>query len=464
VKIRHKILLLFTLQVAAIISLLAFSIYYFSSLERKIVFSNRLKSRATYSAQIYSLLGDSSNAVLNRLDSSSVSGSLPQRIIAIFPYKGRVSYPFGGMEMQHLQVKKEILDEVAAKGEIYFKMGNREAIALLHKANKMDFVVIVAATDVDGLQRLGELIRILSISLFAAILLTALVGYLFSQKLLKPITQIINEVNDISLNNLSNRLKEGNGRDELSQLSKTFNELLNRLQKSFNVQRRFISNASHELSTPLTSISSQLEVTLQKGRDLIEYQKVLLSINEDVLRMRQLTRSLLEIAKADSQGDIELTEVRMDEILLRLTSEIKKINSQYEVDLYFGDFPEDEKDCVVFGNFELLYSAIRNIVENGCKYSLDKLSRVDISYANHHVYVRVTNTGNVIPLDEMEKIFQPFYRGTNITVKKGFGLGLALAQGITQLHKGRIDVQSDSSLGTVFTIDIPSYKNIQLGF
>jgi signal transduction histidine kinase len=213
----------------------------------------------------------------------------------------------------------------------------------------------------------------------------------------------------------------------------------------------------------LTSISSQLEVTLQKERNLSEYQKVLLSINEDVLQMRQLTKSLLEIAKADSQGNIGLTEVRVDEILLRLTSEIKKINSHYLVELYFGEFPEDEKDCVVFGNVELLHSALKNIIENGCKYSPDKLSRVDISYANHHVYVTVTNTGNVIPTEELRKIFQPFYRGKNEAEQKGFGLGLALAQGIAQLHKGTIVVKSDLSQGTVFTIDIPSYKGIQQG-
>lgn len=454
-------MLLFTLQVTAIILLLGFSVYYFSSLERKTVFQKRLKSRANYSAQLFSLLGDSSRIILNRIDSTSTAGLLPQRSIDIFGESGNILYKFEKQDTQQLSINNKILDEVALVNEKYFKLGNREAIALKYDGNNKNFFIVVASYDEDGLMRLKELAKILLISSLAGILLTALTGFLFSKQLVKPISQIIYEVNEISSYNLNYRIKAGNGRDELNQLANTFNQLLGRLQKSFNIQRRFISNASHELSTPLTSISSQLEVTLQRERNASEYQEVLVSINEDVLQMRQLTKSLLEIAKADSEGNIELKEIRIDEVLLKITSEIKKINCQYKVDLYFGEFPDDEKDFVIFGNVELLHSAIKNIVENGCKYSPDKTSRVDLSYANHRVHIRVMNKGNVIATEEIQKIFQPFYRGSNAKEYKGFGLGLALAKGIARLHKGFIEVQSDISHGTVFNIDIPSIKTFQ---
>lgn len=453
-------MLLFTLQVTAIILLLGISVYYFSSLERKIVFHKRLKSRANYSGQLFSILGDSSNEILNRIDSTSTAGLLPQRSISIFGTNGNILYQFE-KQAQQLSINKNVIDEVNLESEKYFKIENREAIALKYKNNNKEFIVVVAAYDVDGLQRLNGLFVILLVSLPITIFLTALTGFLFSQQLVKPISQIIYEVNEISSYNLNYRIKAGKSKDELNQLANTFNQLLERLQKSFNIQRRFISNASHELSTPLTSISSQLEVTLQRERNASEYKKVLVSISEDVLQMRQLTRSLLEIAKADSEGNIELKELRVDEILLKIISEIKKINSTYKVDLYFGEFPEDEKDFVVFGNAELLHSAIKNIVENGCKYSPDKISRVNLVYENHHVYVHVRNQGNVIATEEIQKIFQPFYRGSNAKDYKGFGLGLALAKGIARLHKGAIKVKSDISDGTEFVIDIPSINAFQ---
>ncbi len=115
----------------------------------------------------------------------------------------------------------------------------------------------------------------------------------------------------------------------MSQLANTFNELLARLQESFAIQRRFISNASHELSTPLTSVSSQVEVVLQKERSAEEYKQVLFSVREDVQQMRQLTKSLLEIAKTGSQGGIELNEVRIDEVLLKVVGDVKKLSASY---------------------------------------------------------------------------------------------------------------------------------------
>jgi two-component system, OmpR family, sensor histidine kinase ArlS len=460
-KIRYKIMLLFTLQVTAIILLLGFCVYYFSSLERKIVFQKRLRSRANYTAQLFSILGDSSSSILSRVDSTSTAGLLPQRSIEIFGSNGNMLYRFEKQDSLHFVIDKNILNDADKLNEKYFRMGNREAIALKYTGIKNKFIVVVAAFDADGLQHLGDLLKILFGSMIAGELLTALIGFLFSRQLVKPVSQIIYEVNEISSYNLNYRLKVGKSKDELNQLANTFNQLLERLQKSFNIQRRFISNASHELSTPLTSISSQLEVTLQKERSAAEYQDVLISINEDVIQMRQLTKSLLEIAKADAEGNIELKEVRIDEILLKVTSEVKKINYVYKVDLFFGVFPDDERDMMVFGNVELLHSAIKNIIENGCKYSTDKTSRIDLLYENHLVILHVKNNGNVIAAEEIQKIFQPFYRGNNATNYKGFGLGLALAKGIARIHKGNINVQSEIEEGTIFSITIPSVSAFQ---
>lgn len=455
-------MLLFIILVTAILSLLGWVVYYFSSLEREAVFARRIRSRANYSAQLYELLGDSAVAVLNRNDSVAINGSLERRTVAIFSLNGKLLFQFASANSIKPILGSKVLTMVASSGEADFRTGDLEGIAIRKGMGNKRFIVVVTAYDHDGLERLKTLTRILFVSLLLGILLTALVSYLFANQLLKPISQIIYEVNDISSHNLSHRIRAGRGRDELSQLANTFNELLERLQKSFDIQKRFISNASHELSTPLTSVSSQLEVTLQKERNVAEYQRVLRSISEDVMQMRQLTRSLLEIAKADSHGNIELSEVRIDEVLLKITAEVRKINSDYKVELFFGEFPDHETDCVVFGNVELLHSAIMNIVENGCKYSPDKFSRVNLSFANHRVYISVANKGHVIVAEEIQKIFQPFYRGGNAKDYKGFGLGLALAKGITRLHKGTLEVESDQETGTVFTMELPSYSTFQI--
>jgi len=451
-------MLLFTLMVTAIISVLTLSVAYFARLERKQVFDNRLRARANYNTNLYALMGDSALSLLRRIDTSSTAGSLPGRSIGIYSDEGRALYKYDMPGTQPLLITEDILREVRAHGEKYFNIDNREAMALRKVTKHKTFIVVVTGHDDDGLERVSRLNQILLLSLVVGVCLTALVGYLFTGQLLKPVAQIIHEVKEISSYDLSHRIRAGQGQDELSQLANTFNELLGRLQESFAIQRRFISNASHELSTPLTSVSSQLEVALQKERDVSEYKQVLFSISDDVRQMRQLTRSLLEIAKTGSQGGIELNEVRIDEVLLKVTADVKKLNAEYKVDLNFGEFPEDEKDFVVFGNNELLYIAVRNLVENGCKYSPDKRSVVDLFFTEHKIFIQVVNKGDVIAAEEIQQIFQPFYRGAGTHDSKGFGLGLALAQRIVGLHKGSIRVVSDIHTGTNFTMELPAIK------
>ena len=455
-KIKYKITILFTLLVAIILLVLTVFVYYLSAVERTDVFNKRLKSRASNNAQIFGYFGDSSVAMLRRIDAGSL-GLLPQKSVLILDSSGRTLYEYHEEHAEPLHLNNVLRKDITSAEEKLFQIGKREAIGLFYRDDDRSFVVVVAAYDEEGRLRLLELQQTLGISLLLGMLVTLVVGYIFSSQLVKPIAHIAHEVTNISSHNLSRRLITGKGHDELTQLAKTFNDLLNRLQESFNTQRRFISNASHELSTPLTSVSSQLQVTLQKERSPQEYEWVLQSIQEDVEQMRQLTKNLLEIAKTGgSHGSIELSEVRIDELLLKVIADVKRMNPQYDIELQFKELPEEE-DCMVFGNFDLLYIALKNIIENGCKYSSDKKSSVEVSFNPGNIFIKVLNQGDVIAEQEIQQIFQPFFRGGNAENVKGFGLGLPLAKRIVSLHKGEIIVRSGLN-GTSFTLRLPSLK------
>jgi signal transduction histidine kinase len=460
VKIKVKITALFTLLVTTLVLLFSVSIYYFSKLERREAFKNRISARANINTQIYSIVGDTNLAALSRFDSSSIT--IPQKSVTIYNQNNRPIYQFNAKGADTIKASLDILNEARVQNRYYFSDKEKEAVAFNYVDGAKKIVIVVGGFDEDGWTRLRKLKNILLGCLATGVLLTLIVGYAFSQQLVRPISQIIHEVNEISSQNLSHRIHAGSSQDELNQLANTFNELLNRLQESFLIQRRFISNASHELSTPLTSILSQLEVTLHKDRGLEEYKQVMQSIHEDVRQMQQLTKSLLEIAKTGSQGSIELNEVRIDEVLLKVTADVQKISEAYNVDLNFGEFPEDEKAFMVFGSNDLLYSAIKNVVENGCKYSPDHVSVVNLTFPNNKIVIEVRNQGDIIAEEEIENIFQPFYRSGNIGQAKGFGLGLALAKRIISLHKGNIEVQSDLISGTIFTITLPGMGRQEL--
>jgi two-component system, OmpR family, sensor histidine kinase ArlS len=461
-KIRNKITLIFTALVTAILLVLNMTVYYLTSVETADNFRKRLRNRASNNAQIFDFFGDTSVNMLYRIDAGALA-VLPQKSVVIYDTLGRLLYEYNVENAHRLQFDSAELQDVKLSTEKLFKIKDRQGLAVYYSGQNRSFIIAVAAFDQDGKQGIAELKKVLIVSLLVGTLVTLITGFIFSSQLVKPIKDIITNVNDISSQNLSKRLPAGISQDELNQLAMTFNGLLNRLQDSFTTQRHFISNASHELSTPLTSISSQLQVTLQKERSSGEYQQVLQSIQEDVEQMRQLTKSLLEIAKTGTQGSIELNDLRVDELLLKVISDVKRINQSYEVEMQFLDTPEDEKQCMVFGNFDLLYSAFKNIIENGCKYSPNKASVVKVSFKERNILIEVINQGDIITEQEIEQIFQPFFRGGNPADNKGFGLGLPLARRILGLHKGNITVNSVRQ-GTSFVISLPSLLHNDIQF
>jgi signal transduction histidine kinase len=207
----------------------------------------------------------------------------------------------------------------------------------------------------------------------------------------------------------------------------------------------------------LTAISSQIEVTLQRDRSQEEYKQVMQSVYQDVRHMAKLTQTLLEFAKASGgAGGLEINLVRIDEIILRLPSEITRVNNQFRVSVVFGELPPEEDRLLVFGNEILLLMAIKNIVLNGCKYSNDHHADILLTADNNIICISVKDKGKGIPETEIVNVFQPFYRVPQNSDHEGFGLGLSLASRIITMHKGTIEVNSRVNIGSNFIIQLPT--------
>ncbi|MFN8253217.1 MAG: HAMP domain-containing sensor histidine kinase [Ferruginibacter sp.] len=451
--IKYKIALLFALLASIILSAAGLSIFFFSQQERQSIFSTRLHNRAISTAKIASEVKDGNYSLISILDTASVS-SLYNKSIAVFSPQNHLLYQFAATPGNEIKITQGMINDLVINKDHFFHYNGREAVAMHYVSNGGNFIVTVAAEDIDGKTYLQELRELLLWVTLAGISISFFAGLLFARTLITPITKMMAEVNLISSKNLSQRIEKGQANDELYKLSQTFNDLLDRLQESFIIQRRFISNASHELSTPLTAVSSQLEVTLQKDRSSNEYKEVLLSIQEDMRGLQQLTKTLLDIAKTGSEGSIDLADVRIDEILLKVAADVQKLNPVYRINVHFETLPDDESLLTVFGNNNLLYIAFKNIVENGCKYADDHTAFIKTSFDRTNICITVNSKGDVIAESDIENIFQPFFRADTVLQKQGSGLGLTLTKRILSLHKGKIEVASDPLNGTVFTIEL----------
>ena len=454
--VRLRITFLFSLLAFIILSGVCVSIYYFSYQQRLTNIKSRLTNRGITTARLLSQEEIFDEKLINLIDSSTTI-SLKRKTVQAYDFQNHKIYAYSDVPNDTLHIDKDILDEARVKGRYYFVTGNKEAVAYHYTDHNTRIVIVSAAEDADAKENLKNLLKILILSFLVGNIFILVSGYIFSGRLLRPIKKISEDVTDISAQNLARRIQTGRTKDEWYQLSYTLNDLLNRLQESFELQRRFISNASHELSTPLTSISSQLEITLQRPRESEDYRKVMQSVYQDVRHMTKLTQTLLEFAKASGNpGGLEIDLIRIDEILLRIPSEVVKNNPAFSVSIEFDELPEDEEKLLVFGNEALLLTAIKNIVVNACKYSYDNRATVNLQAKDTFLFIAVQNQGKGIPTEELENIFQPFYRMEGNRGTGGFGLGLSLTKRIIKLHKGSIEVSSEPGKQTVFTIQLPA--------
>jgi signal transduction histidine kinase len=250
-------------------------------------------------------------------------------------------------------------------------------------------------------------------------------------------------------------LNSNGNKDELAELANTFNEMLNRLENSFDAQKNFVSNISHELRTSLAAIITELELSAHKEKNAEEYKTAINNALIDAKKLARLSNSLLDLAKASyDRSEIAFKPIRIDEILLDARQQVQKANHDYKIDIHFENDFENDNQISVNGNEYLLKVAFANLMENGCKFSKEYQCSVSVSFNDENIMLKFTDKGIGISEDDLQNIFTPFYRGLNKQFAEGSGIGLSLTQKTIQLHKGSISVQSLQGKGTTFTVEL----------
>jgi len=451
-KIRTKIAIWFTLIVGAILLIFALTIYYQSSKYRSQEFYTRINEKAYNTAKLFLEVDEVSTDLLRIIGMNMMT--LSNEKIVIYDYNGKEI--FRTKKEKEKLIDRAIIENIKTNNELRFNKNLEEGLGIVYSGKKNKIIIIAWAYDRYGYSKLRNLRLVLSIGLILSVITTMLVGWFFAGRALSPILIVIEQVDKITALNLSKRVDEGNGTDEIAHLAITFNQMLNRIEKAFELQKSFVSNASHELRTPLTSITGQLEVTLMKDRQNYEYVTTLKSVLEDIKSMNSLSNGLLDLAQANLDiSKLKLKKVRIDELLWSIHNELTKRNDQNTINLNIINFPEEEASLVVLGSEQLLRTAVTNLIENACKFSSDKTCQLDFSTKKGLIILTCTDYGIGISEDEQKKILEPFYRGTNAKSFAGYGIGLSLANKIISLHKGELTIDSKLNKYTKISVTLP---------
>lgn len=452
-KIRNKLSILFTALTATILLVFAALIYYSAYKNRETEFYNSLKKEAITKANLF--LTAKVDATTLQTIYRNNRETLNEVEAAIYDTSFNLLY-HDAADIDFVKETRQMIHEVQSQKEIRFYQERSQVIGLLFHHNEKNYIIIVAAYDQYGYNKLNNLSKTILIVFICSILLIYVAGQFFSRKALLPVREMVTNVKEITATNLDLRINNNNGKDELSELANTFNAMLDRLEKSFEGQKQFVSNISHELRTPLAAIITELELSTNKERSLEEYKSVIQNSLSDAQKLAKLSNSLLDFAKASyDPSEISFRKVRIDEILLDARQQVQRQHTDYHIDIRFEKEFESDNAISVNGNEYLLKVAFANLMENACKFSENHKNLVSISFNTDLVTLKFSDNGLGISKEDIQHIFTPFYRGSNKKYAEGNGIGLSLTQKIIKLHNGSINVFSDVQTGTVFTIGLP---------
>ena len=284
-------------------------------------------------------------------------------------------------------------------------------------------------------------------------LIGGVVTYFISGHALRPIREFSDKIEEVQAQNLAASRIEENKVKELNQLSISYNKMLERLSDAFEIQRQFTANAAHELRTPLSLMQVQLDLynsTRHPDNDADTLQTIKM-VTEQNGRLSKMVKTLLDMSELQTVGRDD--EIMVDALVDEVLADLDPLAQEKNIKL-----TGKCKNITMVGSDILIYRLVYNLVENAIKYNHSGGQVTVTAYRKEkHVYLSVEDTGNGIPEELRERVFEPFFRVDKSRSRElgGVGLGLALVREIVRVHDGSIAVRSNPSGGTVFDVILP---------
>jgi signal transduction histidine kinase len=448
-KIRSRLTLYFTALVTTLILTGSVITYFALYTYNQVEFHKHLYAKALTRAELLFNHRNIDSTVLRAIDRTKYD-VLVNENIEIYDSLHREVYT--NNDTVNFYPSAELLNKIREEKKIEYSQGPFEIIGFYEPDKFGNAIIMAGATDKEGRALLKE-VRLILITIFlASVILVLVMGWFFVSKSLEPISTIVRQVRTLSPVENSERLPSVSENDEIAYLISTFNHLFDKLEDSFKLQKNFVANVSHELNNPLTKIKSQIEVSLIQKRENESYRHTMHSILEDVNELITLVHDLMKFSRVSSESFIAHTPIRIDELLFEIRDTISEQIPEYNIYINFTNLPQSESHLIIYGNKQLLITAIKNIVDNACKYSKDKSASLNLVLEGEELSLSIADNGPGIPAADLPHIFELFYRASSMDSVKGFGIGLALAKRIFNAHQFAVKVQSAIGVGTAFII------------
>lgn len=452
--IRYKIIGLFIFFVSLVLLLFSFFVYFSFKQYRKNSLEHRLEKRALATRELISADGK----ILG-----TMAHTLPEQVD--FIYSASDSLVYTNNPKNDFIPTKTFLDSVRKKQIFYFTYPSplhsfpKEGVAVSYQVpgnDSKNYVALVTAYDSEGYGRLYSLRDLFIYGNTLFILLISVLAYIFAIRTLSPLNSLLKQIKSRQHATLSFRLTDFNEKDEIGIIATAFNELLDQQKRLIDNQRAFISQASHELRTPMTSLKGLLETSILYDKDSNALRGSIQKAARELDRLVSLSNGLLQLARVENEEDamkthqLDLMELTMDSV-----EAVQNAWPLVHMTLQISDgVLQQNRVLLIQGERTLLKIAVSNLIDNACKYADGNPVAIFLEMnTEDKIGIRIADQGIGIPEEDQEKILLPLSRGSNVQTAKGFGIGLTLAYKIIELHQGRFRMKSELGKGTEIGIE-----------
>lgn len=421
---------------------------------RKVEFEEKLENKAYYTAKLVDEIKKIDDVTLQILDRKTLNKINNEKIL-VFDQSYQLIYT--SIDDAKINWTKTDLLKLNKKRTFFKPIDNKELLGVRFDFNKKDrYYVLILGEDKYGISKMNFLLVSLVVSFVISILFIWTFTYFLIKKSLQPLDDFQEKITTISANQLNFQLPENNSNNEIDLLTKAFNKMLDRLEKSFRMQKEFTSNASHELYTPLTRISLQIENLMVKDEHSEVTKKYLKSINNDIHQIADLINALLLLARVEkSEINKNFKFIRIDDTILKANEITAKNYPELIIHFDIIDHTDMDNPLEIKGNQALLIIVFSNLIKNGFLYSEDKKLTITIHQkSTSELTVSIENDGSAIPNEDQAKIFDSFVRGKNASHTQGSGIGLRIVKRILDYHNAKIEYHYINNTN-VFTITFP---------
>lgn len=348
-------------------------------------------------------------------------------------------------------IAPDILEKVRQKRELKFANSEFLCFGIFYEDNQGDFVVITKEKRETLTGQMRSLLWILIILFFVGIVAIILLSRWMASRAYRPFSQVINQVKSISAGDENLRIESPNTRDELQNLTDTFNELLERISETMTIRKNFVRYVSHEFKTPLASMHGHLEVFSIKERSPEEYEQLAQKLMPQIRQLEEILDTLIVIS--DLRKDTPSTSsVRVDELIWEIIAKISGRYPDSKVMVSLDIEAKDESTLAVNCDATQLLMALYNLLENAVKYSQGDTVEVRIYKKNERLCLSMADKGIGIPAEQLAHISKPFYRADNANQIQGSGIGLSIALRILEKNNMAYQIESEEGKGTKLTL------------